>query len=92
MRRDIDQYPRYLRGDSSIDALRRRQYDRMVASLQRKLRVLRIVAGVAGLIVLRRMAIEGSVTLWGVLSVIFILLGFVFSYWAFRDIDRDRTS
>jgi hypothetical protein len=90
MRRDLERYPRHLRGDSSIDALQRRQYDRMVASLQRKLRLLRIVAVVVGLIVLRGVAIQGGVTLWDGLVLTFTLVAFAFSYWLLRDLNRNR--
>jgi hypothetical protein len=87
--RDKGRYPWYLRGDSSIDALQRRQYDRMAASLRRTRRVLRVVAVGWALAVLAGMAIGRRVTLSGVLFLIFTLVVFALSYWPIRDFDRD---
>jgi len=89
MDQDKDRYPWYLRGDSSIDTLQRRQYDRMVASRRRTRRILRIVAGGWALAVAAGMIITQRVTVFAGLFLVFALLAFALSYWPIRDLDRD---
>jgi hypothetical protein len=87
-----DQYPWYLRGDSSVDALLRRQHDEIVASLRRTRRRLRITAVVGSLAVLAGMVSGRGVTPFGVLFLIFMLVVFALSRRPIRVGDRDRAA